>query len=1479
MHSRVVILLACVVFATLGFAATTGTLNLHMPQAENSSRPFGDWVSDNDAGALNTFYRYFIEVPPSLTRLRVQIFDADVGQGGGGEDDAGRDRDRDDGYASTATYTLLDPAGTARTTRFTTGNAAGPILGGVNADNNWLDLYNGTGNNVLDTFATNVYTRNDGNNNWTGNWTETDAGGGGAGGATGGSIQVTGGQLRLQDVNAGSPNIFREVDLNGTPGLNMGMAFLTFNYTTSGTLDAGDNVLVEVSGNGGGSYTTLETFADDSTGNRSYDITAFIANNTRIRFSIPDGDLNAADEFFFVDNIQISDGPVTAGHWELDVDMTQGAEGNDINAIGIRADDGNTAGGGAGGTELNIYAESMVSLGVNPDPGDNTRTFSLFPWVTSGCSCSQNDFDLDTDSGTTGQAVYTSRSGPVNGFTQTFASAVLSADNVWTRNSTARFNDDNAADEYGIWTLAATINTYAGPSGNYETTYVGNEITTVNPPTTNPIVGGAGTLAAFRLYLPDDAGNAPLKPYLEQFVTQIGGPHTPALPVSTPTNFSVTVRITNPTAYPITFSAANLVTANVPGGAAGNNAVYVNPSLQVSQGAVVAQPVNGGTGNITWNPSAPGSTVPLAANGGTAEMSYTVRVTASAGNTIPVTGTPSSNGTTARYVDETANTTQTRATYQLGPICRVAVTQGLATHAMISKFELDARGGATTIKWSTASEAGTAGFNIYRANGERVNKRLIPASLKPQGGSYELLDTGNRDPKATYVVEEINSTGESHRYGPFNHFEGIDREKRKAERNASRPVTSEAAGSWFETNAKKETPVAVMVGVRQTGIVRVAYGDLAPVLETTASSIEKSVQKGNVSVTSNGTPIAWTTDGGAILFYGEKTTSIYSNDRVYRIELVNGGAKMATVNVSSAAAPVSSFTASQELETDAFFATILPLDPQGDFWFWEAFISGDPTYGRKTFNVNVPAVASASSATLNVRLQGAFKDGQHHAKVSLNGVPVGDATWQSFGATTAKFRIPSAVLRDGANEIVVEGVLEGDATFDIFYVDGFSVGYQKFARPEGGQIEVNRSGAVGAGPFASAPFVLDITNRNRPSILQGASFSGGIAALNTPPASKDLFFAQSFVTPSFLRGAAAPKLKTSQRADWVIVAPTGFRAGAESLAQLRQAEGLATLVVDLNQVYDEFAGGNSTPLAIRDFFTTAMNWKPAPKYFVLAGVGTVDYRGILLTPGPMPPMMTSTPDGMYASDSLFVDRNGDRLPDAAIGRIPVSTPAELSAYVAKLIANGQINSSSLPMVFSADAIDQSTDFRHASQIAEAPLAPRPTTHVYLDDLGGPASHDALMNAWHFGTPLMSWVGHGGLDQLSAAGILSSYDSPDLTSTGRLPVFVAMTCTINRFENGYVDPLGTALTKEAGAGAVAVWSASGLSQHSEASEIQNTFMRLAGQTPGARVGDLVVRALATHAGDTSSVYLLLGDPAIKIDLPAQVSVGGGHPHGE
>src|SRR5690242_5031184 len=104
-------------------AATTGSTSLHTPQGNTAGTANGDYVTDT--GGINTSYKYFVEVPPGVTRLVLEVFDPDIGLGGNTEDTAGRDRDRGNtnpSYNTAATYNLFHPTGAARTPSFTTGN-------------------------------------------------------------------------------------------------------------------------------------------------------------------------------------------------------------------------------------------------------------------------------------------------------------------------------------------------------------------------------------------------------------------------------------------------------------------------------------------------------------------------------------------------------------------------------------------------------------------------------------------------------------------------------------------------------------------------------------------------------------------------------------------------------------------------------------------------------------------------------------------------------------------------------------------------------------------------------------------------------------------------------------------------------------------------------------------------------------------------------------------------------------------------------------------------------------------------------------------------------------------------------------------------------------------------------------------------------------------------------------------------------------
>lgn len=141
--------------------------------------------------------------------------------------------------------------------------------------------------NVRDTFATAVYTRNDGVDNWSGSWTESDTLGSGA---TGGLVWVTTGQLQFRQQNTTS---YADNLASGGYSGNTGTASWTTSWTefgddgtaTGGTIGVdGDQRIEFRGGTGAGDYISRSA---NVFGARNLDI--------QVLFD-PDADLGANDD-------------------------------------------------------------------------------------------------------------------------------------------------------------------------------------------------------------------------------------------------------------------------------------------------------------------------------------------------------------------------------------------------------------------------------------------------------------------------------------------------------------------------------------------------------------------------------------------------------------------------------------------------------------------------------------------------------------------------------------------------------------------------------------------------------------------------------------------------------------------------------------------------------------------------------------------------------------------------------------------------------------------------------------------------------------------------------------------------------------------------------------------------------------------------------------------------------------------------------
>jgi len=81
--------------------------------------------------------------------------------------------------------------------------------------------------------------------------------------------------------------------------------------------------------------------------------------------------------------------------------------------------------------------------------------------------------------------------------------------------------------------------------------------------------------------------------------------------------------------------------------------------------------------------------------------------------------------------------------------------------------------GEVVLSWDTASETGSAGFEVKRFNRdkgyfERVNKELIPAAQQAPGGHYLFVDTGAPAKGALrYQIVEHDTRGKTRTFGPY----------------------------------------------------------------------------------------------------------------------------------------------------------------------------------------------------------------------------------------------------------------------------------------------------------------------------------------------------------------------------------------------------------------------------------------------------------------------------------------------------------------------------------------------------------------------------------------------------------------------------------------------------------------------------------------------------------------------------------------
>ena len=642
----------------------------------------------------------------------------------------------------------------------------------------------------------------------------------------------------------------------------------------------------------------------------------------------------------------------------------------------------------------------------------------------------------------------------------------------------------------------------------------------------------------------------------------------------------------------------------------------------------------------------------------------------------------------------------------------------LVTYSVISSFNASSENGRVTVEWETASEQNTVGFYLQRLDKETgqyiyINNKILPGLItSPQGGAYRYIDiSANPNEENAYLLIEIENTGKQNTYGPFytntskkylttnqerwenqRAFENIDAQYMRAEHktyNEKKSSLFVAAENKFQITraqaANKTCGNAIKFAVREDGIYFLDAATISSLLCRPYQSVVSLIKTKRFALSNRNDSVAYLPDikNEGIIFYGEGIDSIYTEDNVYWLTQ-NNGLLMRSVD---GIGPTphnggATFTENLSFEKDNFPAIGFFSNRDADYWFWDYIIGGLPGYDSKVYNFEFDAVADTSqNSKLTVNLQGATNT-DHHAVVFLNGEKIGESKWYGLQRHVFDISFSQEALKDGG-ELMVTGVLDPDVPFSIFYVDSFDFEYHKLyeARDNNLLCFGDANPVVTINGFTNPNIVaLNLSDPKKPLIHKAVTISGsaGNHQISFIPQSPDAkYLATTLDALKKVDNARADipsNLKNRYNyADYLVITTDELFVSAKNLARYRQLKGLSAKVVLLEDVMDDFNYGIYSPEAIRTFLSHAYtNWIRPPRFVVLAGDGSLDYKNILGNGDNLiPPMMVETPYGLFPSDNYFADTNSDHIPEMAVGRIPVVSSEELNNYISAGLGLGK----------------------------------------------------------------------------------------------------------------------------------------------------------------------------------------------------------------
>ena len=738
--------------------------------------------------------------------------------------------------------------------------------------------------------------------------------------------------------------------------------------------------------------------------------------------------------------------------------------------------------------------------------------------------------------------------------------------------------------------------------------------------------------------------------------------------------------------------------------------------------------------------------------------------------------------------------------------------------------------------------------------------------------------------------------------------------------------------------AQGNTEQRFKLSISQTGMYRIPYSRLERAGADTAH-----IDLDTIRIENNGRKVgAFVSDednngrfdtGDSIIFYGQKIIgNRFTETNVYWLSW-NGvgssriGVKDAQLETRGAHTPVA-FLKTERFEKDIFHNSLESSDSNledADHYFWAGIKAGD----NKPFSINTPGAIPRQlinrPATIRVRLQGVSLF-THRARILLNDKWIARTQhWrrQDDLLTINEFQQRQFLVHHTVNTLTVIAEDEPRLSTDeaAFYVDWFELDYWHGFKAVSGALEFNSN--IEPEPRGTVRFrvenlrtdevdVYKIHNgsidaklvNGRISRTSSNNFQITFEDVVTQPSSYFALDNRAYLNVTRIVQAKPATLRDpANQADYIVISHKDFIESIQPLVEFRRSQGHSVIVVDIDDVYEQFNHGIFSPFAIQHFLSYAYkSWQqPAPSYVLLVGDAHYDYKeatvefwrlakkSFRLPPIYVPTIHGWSPvSGETAMDHRFVTVSGDdTLPDMFIGRLSVQYSRDLDTMVKKLI-DYELNPK--PGVWQRTLAQVSDDEKSHSIdwifeesrdriIKEFIPSGYDTRKIYLRRIESPERTNGLiLQAINEGVLILEYAGHGGSETWADEGIFRIENIPRLKNEHH-PFVVTTTCLNGQFDR----PLrfgARSLSEEfmmGSQGAIGTLSATRLTfATANAAFDEDLFNSIFSVNPST-LGAITAYAKTKFIGNSISnnrlswipgaeQYTLFGDPATQLALP-------------